>query len=310
MFPNGKHLQKSSSPDLADSSDQWWQLFDTKTKRFYYYNVLRQTTCWSKPQSLKNATSPDNNVLCLLASKILASLIKNLSLNDNLDSVINELKLKLDRSDQNLDKDLSLLSNLLTNSGSDLNSTEFKNSFSSFLSSHSLVSSSSFCADSAQKRPVQPRTNPNYINVDLIDSQNGSLLKNTYVKVQEINNVNSFNKKASSENVAGRRNFFYKKMNSRAKLCSSTSSLNNCSSFELSQVTILLIALLSSEEAGKGDDDVEKEIELKVNRAKFKNFKSESSDSANTLCDIEGSVKKNRSSLKLDSKNFSVSSFF
>lgn len=34
----------------ADSS-QWWELFDPKTDRFYYYNVASQKTVWHKPQN-------------------------------------------------------------------------------------------------------------------------------------------------------------------------------------------------------------------------------------------------------------------
>lgn len=52
----------------ADSS-QWWELFDTNTQRFYYYNVASQTTVWHRPnncdiiplaklQTLKQNTDP------------------------------------------------------------------------------------------------------------------------------------------------------------------------------------------------------------------------------------------------------------
>lgn len=34
----------------ADSS-QWWELFDPKTDRFYYYNVASQKTVWHRPQN-------------------------------------------------------------------------------------------------------------------------------------------------------------------------------------------------------------------------------------------------------------------
>jgi len=30
--------------------NQWWELFDPKTSRFYYYNALTQQTAWHRPQ--------------------------------------------------------------------------------------------------------------------------------------------------------------------------------------------------------------------------------------------------------------------
>ena len=40
-----------------------------------------------------------------------------------------------------------------------------------------------------RKRRLQPRTNPNYINVDLINRNDGSLIKNTYIKLQDLSNT-------------------------------------------------------------------------------------------------------------------------
>jgi len=30
--------------------NQWWELYDHKTARFYYYNALTQQTAWHRPQ--------------------------------------------------------------------------------------------------------------------------------------------------------------------------------------------------------------------------------------------------------------------
>jgi len=30
--------------------NQWWELFDPNTSRFYYYNALTQQTAWHRPQ--------------------------------------------------------------------------------------------------------------------------------------------------------------------------------------------------------------------------------------------------------------------
>lgn len=44
-FPfQGVHIKRTSS-------SQWWELFDTNTNRFYYYNVASQKTVWHRPEN-------------------------------------------------------------------------------------------------------------------------------------------------------------------------------------------------------------------------------------------------------------------
>ena len=31
--------------------NQWWELFDPNTSRFYYYNATNQQTVWHRPQN-------------------------------------------------------------------------------------------------------------------------------------------------------------------------------------------------------------------------------------------------------------------
>lgn len=31
--------------------NQWWELFDANTSRFYYYNATSQKTVWHRPQN-------------------------------------------------------------------------------------------------------------------------------------------------------------------------------------------------------------------------------------------------------------------
>lgn len=33
------------------SEDQWWELFDPNTSRFYYYSAASQRTVWHRPQN-------------------------------------------------------------------------------------------------------------------------------------------------------------------------------------------------------------------------------------------------------------------
>ena len=39
------------SKKTSDVENQWWELFDKKTSRFYYYNASSQKTVWHRPQT-------------------------------------------------------------------------------------------------------------------------------------------------------------------------------------------------------------------------------------------------------------------
>ena len=71
----------------------------------------------------------------------------------------------------------------------DSNTNSASSLMSSCYSFQSIENNSPSSGTSTQKRRLQPRTNPNYINVDFINTRNGSLIKNTYVKLQ-VNNLN------------------------------------------------------------------------------------------------------------------------
>ena len=45
--PSGVKIKRLHEQD----GHQWWELFDNKTSRFYYYNATTQQTCWQKPKS-------------------------------------------------------------------------------------------------------------------------------------------------------------------------------------------------------------------------------------------------------------------
>lgn len=58
-------------PIKRTDSSQWWELFDTNTQRFYYYNAATQKTVWHRPskcdiiplaklQTLKQNTDPSD----------------------------------------------------------------------------------------------------------------------------------------------------------------------------------------------------------------------------------------------------------
>lgn len=63
------HFSLQDVPIKRTDSSQWWELFDTNTQRFYYYNAATQKTVWHRPskcdiiplaklQTLKQNTDP------------------------------------------------------------------------------------------------------------------------------------------------------------------------------------------------------------------------------------------------------------
>lgn len=54
FFSLFSHSRRPSHQNVSikrSSSSQWWELFDPKTDRFYYYNTSSQKTVWHKPQN-------------------------------------------------------------------------------------------------------------------------------------------------------------------------------------------------------------------------------------------------------------------
>lgn len=39
------------SKKTSDVENQWWELYDKKTSRFYYYNASSQKTVWHRPSN-------------------------------------------------------------------------------------------------------------------------------------------------------------------------------------------------------------------------------------------------------------------
>ena len=118
----------------------------------------------------------------------------------------------------------------------------------SFQSSQSLDNNN--VTTSTNKRRLQPRTNPNYINVDFINTKNGSLIKNTYIKLQYLNN-NSSGSEAQGDAVAIIADKNQKLSDSfPSPLASvsmqSTSSRSSGKGSTVSQAVLLLISLLNN----------------------------------------------------------------
>lgn len=52
--PTGVTIKRLHEQD----GHQWWELFDVKTSRFYYYNATTQQTCWQKPKNNSSIIIP------------------------------------------------------------------------------------------------------------------------------------------------------------------------------------------------------------------------------------------------------------
>jgi hypothetical protein len=124
---------------------------------------------------------------------------------------------------------------------------------------------------STTQRRLLPRTNPNYVNVDLIDSNNGkTTIKNTYVKLQDLNGrcslgVNGGNGGSEKENTNDEEEEERKpKMTTISSSSSafnslrrSTTTTNEFSSDLYQQATLLLLSILKNSEKGEKSFNLE-----------------------------------------------------
>lgn len=169
-------------------------------------------------------------------------------------------------------------------------SSIFSSASASHLSSVNSLSSNS-CAtmlnsNNEQSRRVQPRTNPNYVNVNLIDANDGSLVKNKYVKYQELKEDG--NKQQQQQPIAK------KYMVHKAKT-EDLKRYSNSSSDIMTQVTYLMLLLLD----GKSATDITPMEKLR------KSISNSSSNSAsiNTLCSNRNSLSRQESESQMDMTN-------
>ena len=272
------------------SKDQWWQLFDNNTKKFFYYNVHEQRTSWHRPNNLNHSyirqnnlgtndlyedecvkeSSPNSNdktdldadlienpIVIPLATKLIERINHNIVLIKKSKKFLRFLKKKLDAEFKYDIHDLNIIStlterllniqNILTeeedhtcsiiydfsrfemsslirlhNESTPTHSSlhsPLATSCYSFKSSQSLESTTSMVQSQINsnsttnnsnnnnnnnnntKRRLAPRTNPNYVNVDFVNTKNGSLIKNTYVRLQDLANENEISETQQSTPV-------------------------------------------------------------------------------------------------------------
>ncbi|RMZ99066.1 hypothetical protein BpHYR1_007268, partial [Brachionus plicatilis] len=236
--------------------------------------AIEQKTSWTKP----NECLVNDNQIIFLANRIINRIKKNFDLTEN----PAEIKQKLD-----LDKDFMLLEGIFKK---ELDSSNIDKSLAAYLSSPSVQP---FICNQESTRRLQPRTNPNYISVNLIDKESGSLLRNTYIKLDQINDQ-------GGPVAEEKQNYMIKqKTDSKVKLTDSNQSINNLE--DLNQISLVLNELLANKP--------------KLNASSSSSSPSSSSSSANTICfsqkdgtDTRSEALKNGS--KLEAKNFSISSCF
>jgi hypothetical protein len=192
---------------------KWWQLYDMKSKRFYYYNCHEEKTSWTKPDTdeaeVLEAFDQDEQIkqffnlkqsFVPLASKIIEYLTNNMNLINESNMSLKELseKISLDlnfevefNKDRYLilkdkyglsDEEIFSMLNVCTTSQSSHSNEQIETVTSSETNTNTL---------SYQEKRRQPRTNPNYVKVDLINKKDGSFVKNTYVYVDQVNKDDS-----------------------------------------------------------------------------------------------------------------------
>ena len=288
-----------------DKLYEWWQLFDPKTRRYYYYNIKSDKTAWHLPLSSSDETTTssslcDTNTSTIkahpLASRLVSLLIKNHSLLNNTST--NDLNILYDNlrrdggnvssslleadmmSDEKflrlfLNKNLSMIERTLNDDDDDDNGdkqvTHTKcliktKATSSVMTSSSIVSvplnaamssltnlspNTNITTATTTQRRLLPRTNPNYVNVDLIDSNNGkTTIKNTYVRLQDLNGRNE--KENNDDHKVMTFNSLRRppstNLNKEERECT-----NETTSDLYQQATTLLLSILKNTEKGECD---------------------------------------------------------
>jgi hypothetical protein len=170
---------------------EWWQLYDFKSKNFYYYNVKSQITTWIKPKEFNdfdlnkriNLNALITNIIRVISHKIESQkyVSKEKFIHDIIDKIkshdyCNETS-ELDQKELNhIDIEIFQLIEEIKNK---LLNDDF------YINKHStlLKRNVSNIKDRTGRR-IQPRTNPNYVNVDLI-GDNKSQKQSNLIKVNK-----------------------------------------------------------------------------------------------------------------------------
>ena len=227
----------------------------------------------------------------LLASKILHILVNNYSLNKKLDALLDDAEFNKKLGNISIDLEalfkqdeiISLISEVRAAAAANAITKQQTASSSKATSaaelkkSISLVSSSSSSLKNDKSRRSQPRTNPNYINVELLDNKNGVCsIKNTYVKLDELTG-----KSNGEGELLGDFGKYTNGLNKLTGGAHSLSSLNSSYLNDLSHATVLLIGLLSK--AANENMVINKE-NISASSISWSNFSSPNSHSVDT-CD-------------------------
>jgi hypothetical protein len=268
------HRNSERTPPISKKLDEWWQLFDTKTKRFYYYNLYDQKTSWHKPAGAKSAsilnmsdsfdpsTDPipieDSTIVNLLASKILNILVNNYSLDKKLDVLLDDVE--FDKKISNLSIDLDalfkqeeiisliaearsqqrLLNQTVASSTLNRNRTVLAPSRTTpneLKKSISMVSSSSSTASLKHDQAGKGRPAQPRTNPNYKNVRTGASQQASTNMSEEESGVNN-------SSLSDFRKYFVK-TNTKLSGFHSLSSLNNSYFSDLTQATVMLIRLLN-----------------------------------------------------------------
>jgi hypothetical protein len=203
-----------TTQSLEIFNDEWCQLYDSKSKRFYYYNLNNDKTTWIKPDNFDVFDSSNkinhNALLSNIIKSIMSSQIfSNTNFIDDLIDKINSqdflcnINQTNEREEDDLDSTIFYLINKIKNKLIEMNDVN---------NSAFLMYNSSNVMEKSIGRRIQPRTNPNYSNIDTIcdyrSQRKSKLIKtnnNTLLSSHKINN-NKNDLNVSKHNLNSLRN--------------------------------------------------------------------------------------------------------
>ena len=193
---------------------EWWQLFDQKSKCFYYYNIKKKITTWNRPKDFQifdvnskiNCNELISNIIKSIIAiessnfasekKLIDDLIKKINNQDylDLDGDINKIDEKQDKLNI-LDEEIYILIKQIRYKLIYMNNDiKSNNKLGDNKSSNNILPNSND-KTVRQNQPIQPRTNPHYLKVEVTSDykwkSNSSIISN---KKYITPNYNLFNK--------------------------------------------------------------------------------------------------------------------
>lgn len=172
--PHGAAVSRSE-----DFSENWWELYDQKTGKYYYYNPEQQKTAWNRPKESSSTKEGSKKRLLIIP----VSKFKKVSSND-------QDRYKCDASTQ------TIASNLVSTGTQTISESALENEFNNRLNFIDLFNDSSKSSSCTHSSTVNKSHNLNHRQLSDFDSRDSA----KYLRRHNDKATEAGNQQASSAN--------------------------------------------------------------------------------------------------------------